>query len=152
MTDSAKAMIDLMAHRDQFSVDFFNQNLPGLPKLLGFRFVEATPERVEMAFAVKPEHFAPNGFLRGGSVVALADTACGYGAVLNLPETAAGFTTISLNSHFIATAREGEVIATATPEHIGRTTHVWQCAVRRALDARLLAMFRCSQLVIYADR
>ena len=50
---------------------------------------------------------APNGFLHAASVIALADTSCGYACVANLPQGASGFTTLELKSNFLGTAREG---------------------------------------------
>ena len=62
---------------------------------------------------------APNGYLHAGAIVALADTCCGYGCVVHLPEGAAGFTTIELKSNHLGTARDGRVECTATPVHLG---------------------------------
>ena len=71
---------------------------------------------------------APNGFLHAASVIALADTSCGYGCVAYLPQGANGFTTIELKSNFLGTAREG-AIACRAPVHLGRTTQVWDAVV-----------------------
>ena len=52
---------------------------------------------------------APNGYLHAGTVVGFADSACGYGCILNLPEGATGFTTIELKTNFLRTAQaEGD--------------------------------------------
>ena len=37
---------------------------------------------------VREKHLAPNGYLHAGAVVGLADTACGYGWILSLPDGA----------------------------------------------------------------
>ena len=79
--------------------------------------------------AVRLEVMAPNGFLHAASVVALADTSCGYGCVAHLPEGASGFTTIELKANFLGTAREGAIACRATPVHLGRTTQVWDAVV-----------------------
>ena len=41
---------------------------------------------------LRADHVAPNGYLHAGTVVALADTACGYGCIASLPDGASGFT------------------------------------------------------------
>jgi 1,4-dihydroxy-2-naphthoyl-CoA hydrolase len=82
-------------------------------------------------------------------VVALADTACGYGCVASLPEGATGFTTVELKTNFLATAREGVLVCIATLRHGGRTTQVWDATVDGA--DRTIALFRCTQLVLYAE-
>lgn len=120
-----------------------------LPGLIGIVFTEMTPQVVRAELMVRPELMAPNGFLHAASVIALADTACGYGCRLLLPDGAAGFTTIELKSNFLGTSREGLVQCEAKPVHAGRTTQVWDAEVRNA-QGRLMALFRCTQAVLYA--
>jgi 1,4-dihydroxy-2-naphthoyl-CoA hydrolase len=66
-----------------------------------------------------------NGYLRAGSVVTFADTACGYGCVASLPKDASGFTTIELKSNFLGASRDGIVTVDARLIHEGRNTQVW---------------------------
>ncbi len=120
-----------------------------LPDQLGIEVLEATPDRMVLAFNVAKAHQAPNGFLHAGSVVALADTACGYGTMLALPEGAGGFTTIELKSNFFATALSGRVVATAVPVHRGRTTQVWDAEVVSEESGKRMALFRCTQSVLW---
>lgn len=120
-----------------------------LPDQLGIKVLEATPERMVLAFDVEKTHHAPNGFLHAGAVVTLADTACGYGTMLALPEGASGFTTIELKSNFFATALSGRVVATAIPVHRGRTTQVWDAEVVSEESGKRMALFRCTQSVLW---
>ena len=120
-----------------------------LPGHLGIENVEVTGQRVRLALAVRPAVMAPNGFLHAGAVVSLADTACGYGCRLALPAGAEGFTTIELKSNHLGTARDGRIEAVATPLHAGRTTQVWDASVTHVETGRLIAQFRCTQLVLY---
>ena len=62
-------------------------------------------------------------------MIALADTACGYGCILSLPEGATGFTTIELKANFVRTAREGTIGCEARLVHGGRTTQLWDATV-----------------------
>ena len=92
---------------------------------------------------------APNGFLHAASVIALADTSCGYGAATSLPAGATGFTTIELKSNFMGTATAGDVLTCrASLIHGGRTTQVWDAEVADE-GGRTLALFRCTQMVLY---
>ena len=120
-----------------------------LPEHLGIEVLEADPAELKLAFEVSQRLLAPNGFLHAASVIALADTACGYGAIINLPAGASGFTTLALNSNFTGTAREGRVWCRARPLHLGRTTQLWEAAVMRAEDDRAIAHFRCTQMVLW---
>lgn len=120
-----------------------------LPGLLGMRVVSVSERELVMAMSVRPKHLAPNGFLHAGSVVALADTACGYATIAHLPEAAESFTTIELKSNFLGTATSGELLATARAVHGGRATQVWDATVSEAATGRALALFRCTQMILY---
>jgi len=119
-----------------------------LPGLIGIRFTHAERGLLRSELTVRPELLAPNGFLHAASVVALADTTCGYGTRILLPEGAQSFTTIELKSNHLGTAREGTVTCEARSVHAGRTTQVWDAEVR-APDGKLMALFRCTQAVLY---
>lgn len=130
--------------------DYFNQ-LAGehLPRHLGIVVTEVGQGMLKAELAVQQFLLAPNGFMHGGSVVSLADTCAGYGCMANLPEGAMSFTTIELKSNYLGTAREGTIECTATAAHVGKTTQVWDAIVRTKADARTLALFRCTQLILY---
>jgi len=98
-------------------------------------------------FDVTPHHMAPNGYLHAASVIALADSACGLGCFISLPEGGTGFTTIELKSNFLGTAREGRVACEARLLHGGRTTQVWDAEVTHA--GKPIALFRCTQMILY---
>src|SRR6476659_6719415 len=115
-----------------------------LPGHLGVEIVTASAELVQSRLAVRREVMAPNGFLHAASVIALADTSCGYGCVAALPEGAKGFTTIELKSNFLGTAREGHIACRATPVHLGRTTQVWDAVVTSEATGAKIALFRCT--------
>src|SRR5437868_1470179 len=120
-----------------------------LPGLVGVEILSVTEAGVESRMAVRKEVMAPNGFLHAASVVALADTSCGYGCVALLPEGAKGFTTIELKSNFLGTAREGAILCRATPVHLGRTTQVWDAVVTNEATEARIALFRCTQMVLW---
>jgi uncharacterized protein (TIGR00369 family) len=120
---------------------------PLLPGLLGIELLEATPDRVVGQLRVRPAVATTGGILHGGAVMALADSLGGIGTYLNLP---AGHTTATIESStkFLGAAPVASlVIGEATPLHKGRTTQVWQTAIRRE-DGRLCAMVIQTQLVM----
>ncbi|AZU04012.1 thioesterase superfamily protein [Glycocaulis alkaliphilus] len=121
-----------------------------LPGLVGLVITNGDPAHVEGYIDVREELLAPNGFLHAASIMALLDSLCGYGAMANLPEGAISFTTVELKSNFMGTARDGRVLGEAKPVHLGRTTQVWDAAARREADGKVLALFRCTQMVLYA--
>jgi uncharacterized protein (TIGR00369 family) len=122
------------------------ENLPGL---LGIVFEKVESTEVIAKVTVRNALMAPNGYLHAGTVVTLADTCCGYGTVISLPEGASGFTTIELKSNFFGSAREGTIVCVARPLHRGRTTQVWDAAVTPEGASRPIAQFRCTQMVLW---
>jgi uncharacterized protein (TIGR00369 family) len=116
---------------------------------MGIVFTKLDGQELEAEIAIQPHHIAPNSYLHAGTVVTLADTACGYGCIANLPQGATGFTTIELKSNFLSTAREGTVAVAAKAQHLGRTTQLWDAVVTHKDTGKTIALFRCTQLVIY---
>ena len=128
----------------------FNRRGAGhLPGHLGVRILSVNGAEVRAELPVVATLMAPNGFLHAGSIVTLADTASGYGCVANLPPGASGFTTIELKSNHLGTAREGTIDCVATLAHGGRTTQVWDAVVTHRETGRTIALFRCTQMVLY---
>ena len=81
---------------------FNTRQIGYLPGVLGFEWVELRNGYALGRFEIAQQHLAPNGYLHAGSVVALADTACGYGCFMSLPEGASNFTTAELKANFSA--------------------------------------------------
>lgn len=132
------------------TADFFNQLSQGhFPGELGIYIDEVSEGKLLASMNVEKRLFAPNGFLHAGSIVTLADTLAGYAVVSHLPEKATSFTTLELKSNFLGAAREGTLIAEAIPEHLGRTTQVWSVAVKSKETGKKIAVFSCTQLVLY---
>ena len=142
-----------MALRDGVTLDILNQRGTGrLPGLVGFRVTAFDEGRIDAELDIRPDLLAPNGYLHAATVIALADTACGYGCISNLPEGATGFTTVELKSNFIGTALEGTIATVARAVHLGNSTQIWDAVVTRKVDQKTIALFRCTQLVLYAKR
>jgi uncharacterized protein (TIGR00369 family) len=139
-----------MAATGFHTADELNAMLPGtLPGLLGIVIDTHEPGRLTSHLHVRPEVMAPNGFLHAATVVGLADTSCGLPTRALLPEGSSGFTTIELKSNFLGTAREGRIECVATNLHAGRTTQVWDAVVTAAATGKTIALFRCTQSVLW---
>jgi len=119
-----------------------------LPGLLGLEMVSNEPTQLVCRAEIRQQVMAPHGYVHGGTLVAIADTLCGYGAITHLPEGATGFVTIELHTNFLGSARSGALRCTATPVHLGRSTQVWDAVVSDEASGRTLAMFRCTQMVL----
>ena len=62
-----------------------------LPGLIGLDVLEAGEGWLATRLELRDELLAPNGYLHAATIVALADTSCGYGTFVSLPEGAEGF-------------------------------------------------------------
>ena len=139
-----------VSFRPELTHEIFNARNSGhMPGLVGLSIVSMQPEGVESRLDVRREVMAPNGFLHAATVIALADTSCGYGCVSHLPQGASGFTTIELKANFLGTARDGSIYCRATPAHLGRTTQVWDAVVTVEGTDTKIALFRCTQMVLW---
>ncbi len=130
--------------------DFNLRGAGKLPGHLGLVVTQVSAAQVCAELAVTEKVMAPNGFLHAGTVVTLADTCAGYGCVVNLPPGATGFTTVELKSNHLGTTLTGTITCVATPLHLGKTTQVWDAVVSHLETGKTLAVFRCTQLVLYA--
>jgi uncharacterized protein (TIGR00369 family) len=120
-----------------------------LPGIIGLEITQAEGGSLASRLELREGLMAPNGYLHAASVVALADASCGYGAFVNLPEGAEDFTTIELKSNFLGTKREGAIRCEANLAHDGRTTQVWDATVADEESGKPIALFRCTQMILY---
>ena len=136
--------------RADVNLEKLNQRTVGrLPGLVGYRVVALEEKRLAAELDIRPDLLAPNGYLHAATIIALADTASGFACLAHLPEGAQNFTTIELKCNFLGTAREGTLSCVATPMHLGRTTQVWDAVVTRKGDGATIALFRCTQMVLW---
>lgn len=117
-----------------------------LPGDLGIEPLEVSEGMARGRLVVDRRHLHPFGYVHGGTWVTLADTVAAWGTMRHLPPNAP-FTTVELKTNVFAAGREGdELVATASPLHIGRRTQVWEVRINR--EDRLMAVFTCTQMVL----
>ena len=137
---------DPLAH-GRHSTEFFGPLVPGR---LGCVFDSCAPHEVLGHIDVTNTLIAGTGYLFAPAVIALADTCAAIGCGLNIAP-GASFTTIELKSNFLSSAREGErVTCRCVPVHLGGRTHVWDATVTNESTGRVMALFRCTQMVLDA--
>ena len=120
-----------------------------LPGHLGIHVTHVGEGQLRAELSIHTHHMAPNGFLHAGTVVALADTCAGFGCIAHLPSGASGFTTLELKSNHLGTALEGSIECVAKLLHGGRTTQVWDAVVTHQESGKTIALFRCTQMILY---
>lgn len=132
------------------TIDDFNRlGSEHLPGLLGITITAIEGLEIHAELPVTRALMAPNGFLHAGSVLSLADTAAGYGCVVHLPDGAKGFTTLEIKSNHLGTARDGVIACVAKAVHVGKSTQVWDAVVRDKATGKTIALFRCTQMILY---
>ena len=121
------------------------------PGYVGVVFTHVEPGETRAELPLAQHHMAPNGYIHAGVVVSLGDTCAGYGCVASLPDGAVGFTTVELKTNFLASATEGTLQCVARAVHRGRRTQIWDAEVTHLETGRTLALFRCTQMILYED-
>ena len=118
-----------------------------LARTLGIQLVANQPEKVVCRVEFSERLSGAGVGLHGGAIMALADTAGGICAFLNLPDGATGTTTIESKTNFLRSVRSGHVEAVSRPLHRGRSVVVIETDV---LDAEgcLAARVTQSQIVL----
>lgn len=132
------------------TTDFEERGKNFLPGHLGIKILSVDARKVSAEMQIQQFHLAPNGFLHAGSIITLADSSAGFGCHYNLPSEATGFTTIELKSNHLGTVLEGVLECTATLTHSGKTTQVWDAFVSDKKSGKKLALYRCTQMILYS--
>ena len=138
------------ATTNRTSVEDLNRaNIGKLAEHLGVTISEVEPGRVVGRFDVRPDLVAHTGYLLAGVVLGIADLLCAYGVSTVWPEGASGFTTVEVKCNFMGTLTKGSGVVAAKLLHGGRTTQVWDAEFSDEATGRLLAVFRCTQIILY---
>lgn len=134
---------------NQTSVERLNQaNVGKLAEHLGLTITEVDVGRVVGRYEARPDLVAHTGYLLAGTVLSVADLLCAYGVDTVWPDGANGFTTVEAKCNFVGTIRDGAAVCTATLVHGGRTTQVWDAETRSEATGKLMAAFRCTQILL----
>src|SRR5437879_13177111 len=123
------------------------RGLMPLATTLGIRADSYTAEEFVLSAAWGPSLCTAGGVLRGGGIMALADSAGAACALLNLPDNASGTTTIESKTNFVGYVKGGRVAATSMVLHRGGTTIVVETAVHDE-SGKLVAKVAQTQLVL----
>ncbi len=127
--------------------DFARTKHPGR---VGVEVTVCEADEVRGHLEVTEEVVAGTGFLWAPVVITLADWLCACGTPLNMPKEATSFTTLELKTNFLGSAKSGQrVSGCARPVHVGRTTQVWDVAVTNESTGGTIALFRCTQMILY---
>ena len=131
------------------AIDDYRRHSACLPELLGIRLVGVGEQTLSATLEVTAHHLNPaHSSCHAATMVALADTACGWGCIAHLPESAASFTTVDLSCNLLRAVTRGVLTCEATLLHGGRTTQIWDAIVFDD-GGKKVSAFRCTELVLY---
>lgn len=89
--------------------------------LLGIEAVDASADEVRLRLAWREDLCTAGGLMHGGALMALADSAGGICAFLNLPDGVTRTATIQSSTSFLRPVRDGYAEAVSRPLNVGRT-------------------------------
>ncbi len=118
-----------------------------LVETLGIEFTAVGENYIEARMPVDERTMQPMGLLHGGASAALAETLGGAGAYLSVAE-GVHCVGLEINANHVRPARRGWVIGRAEPLHRGRTTQLWQIAIRDQAD-KLICISRLTVAVLH---
>jgi 1,4-dihydroxy-2-naphthoyl-CoA hydrolase len=129
--------------------DFVARNEKTAVTHCDIRCEEVGSDYIKASMPVDERTRQPLGLLHGGMSVVLAETLMSTGAnwTVDFPnEFCVG---LEINANHIRSAREGRVMATARPLHIGRSTQVWETRIEQ--DSKLVCVSRMTLSVLKRD-
>ena len=97
---------------------------------LGIVITEAGDDWLRGTMPVDARTRQPYGILHGGASVALAETLGSVAGNLCVDTTKEMVVGLEINANHLRPVPRGWVIGRATPIHIGRSTQVWNIAIR----------------------
>jgi 1,4-dihydroxy-2-naphthoyl-CoA hydrolase len=96
---------------------------------LGMQFSEIGPDFLKATMPVDNRTHQPYGLLHGGASVALAETVGSVASALVINHETMMCVGLEINANHLRGVKEGFVTATATPIHLGSSTHVWDIKI-----------------------
>ena len=98
----------------------------GLLKTLGIKFTDVGNDFLTASMPVNEKVYQPDGILHGGATVALAETVGSAAVAVLTKNSNLTIRGIEINANHIKSVKNGNVIATAKPIHLGKTIQLWE--------------------------
>lgn len=122
-----------------------------MPAHVGIEFVDCGDDWIRARMPVDSRTLQPFGRLHGGASVVLAETIGSMGGMMVVDPERFVTVGVEINANHVRPVRDGWVYATARPEALGRTTHVWSIRIEDEAG-KLVCISRLTLAVISTDR
>jgi len=133
----------------QVPLDELNaMNKDTLMEKLGIQYVEIGENYVVASMPVDHRTKQPMGLLHGGASAALVETVGSLGSVLLINHETHYAVGLEVSANHVGGIQAGEVLATATLVHGGKSTHLWSIEVREKGTNRLVCTGKHTVMVL----
>ncbi|MCA6449564.1 MAG: hotdog fold thioesterase [Chitinophagaceae bacterium] len=133
--------------KDLRLADFENLGKDTMGDHIGIRFSALGDNYLKATMPVDHRTKQPYGLLHGGASVALAETLGSVGSALVIDPEHFICVGQEINANHIRSARSGQVTGTATPIHLGATSHVWEIRIHDEQD-KLVCVSRLTVAIL----
>ncbi|MBL4652951.1 MAG: hotdog fold thioesterase [Flavobacteriales bacterium] len=127
--------------------DFEQFNTKNIHHSLAIEFTEIREESLSASMPVDERTIQPAGILHGGASVVLAESLGSVGSNLIVDPTEFYCVGQSINANHIRPVKSGKVVGTATPIHIGKTSHIWSIEIKNEQN-KLVCICRLTMAVL----
>ncbi len=118
-----------------------------MTETLGIEWTEVGPDFLRAKMPVDHRTKQPYGLLHGGASCVLAETVGSVGSAMVIDHEKYFCVGLDINANHIRGAREGYVIGTARPIHLGNSTHVWEIKISDEKE-RLICISRLTMAIL----
>lgn len=114
---------------------------------LDIKIEHVSKEKVILTMIVNEKHLQPFGLMHGGINALLIETATSVGANESLDTTKQVAVGLDIQVSHLKPATKGDLLTiVATPDHIGKTTQVWQAYISNQRQKNI-SVGRCTLMV-----
>lgn len=118
-----------------------------LAEIINIKIIHIGANSLKASMSVDDRTRQPYGLLHGGASAALAETVGSLASSLCIDPEKQICVGIELNCNHVRGKKDGIVIATAEPLHIGASTHVWDIKIRDEKE-RLICVSRLTVSIL----
>lgn len=119
-----------------------------MTKYLGIEVLELGPDFIRARMPVDERTKMPLGLLHGGASCVLAETLGSYASFLRIDQERERMVGLEINANHIKSARQGFVVGTVRPIHLGRRTHVWDIRIEAEETGELVCVSRLTTAIL----
>jgi 1,4-dihydroxy-2-naphthoyl-CoA hydrolase len=118
-----------------------------MAQVLGMEFIEIGEDYLKLQMPVNQHTHQPYGILHGGASAALAETVGSVASSMCINNEKQICVGMEINCNHVRAKRDGKVIATALPLHLGATSHIWDIRITDE-HSKLICISRLTMAIL----